>query len=317
MDKYTSAKIVAARPAFNMMKNFFGTDYADRQIISAEGTELELGSHTLKFISAPMVHWPEVMMSYDAKDKVLFSADAFGKFGANEPAWNKGAENGAFASDEDNDEEEEGWACEARRYYFGIVGKFGQQVQAVLKKVSALEVDVICPLHGPVLNEDLGYYINLYDKWSAYKPEDEGVTIAYTSVYGNTKMAALALHDMLKDKGVEHLEVFDLARDDMAEAVEAAFRYDRIVLATTTYNGDIFPFMKAFIDHLKDHNYCNRKVAFMENGTWAPMAAKKMREYMDGLKDMTFLETTVKITGSLNEASEAQLKALAEELVKK
>ena len=338
MDKYTDAKVVASKAAFNMMKNYFGTDYADRQVVVAEGAGLELGSHTLKFISAPMVHWPEVMMSYDEKDKVLFSADAFGKFGANKPAWMEGAESVAGNDDDEEDKERiltdssdaskpagshdfdkvvgSGWACEARRYYFGIVGKFGAQVQALLKKVSALDVTVICPLHGPVLNEDLGYYIDLYDKWSAYRPEDEGVTIAYTSVYGNTKMAALDLYEMLKDKGVEHIEIFDLARDDIAEAVEAAFRYDRIVLATTTYNGDIFPFMKSFIDHLKDHNYCSRKAAFIENGTWAPMAAKKMREYMDGLKDMTFLETSVKITGSLNETSRAQLSALAEELVK-
>ncbi len=296
MDKYTGAKIVSGKAAFNMMKNFFGTDYADRQVVVSEGSTLGLGSHELQFISAPMVHWPEVMMSYDAKDKVLFSADAFGKFGAN---------------DEDD---EEGWACEARRYYFGIVGKFGQQVQALLKKASLLDIAVICPLHGPVLNENLGYYLDLYDKWSAYKPEDSGVTIAYTSVYGNTKMAAMMLHDMLKDKGVEHIEIFDLARDDMAEAVEAAFRYDRIVLATTTYNGDIFPFMKNFIDHLKDHNYCNRKVALIENGAWAPMAVKKMKEYMEGMKDITFCDTVVKITGSLNEVSKSQISALVDEL---
>lgn len=296
MDKYTGAKIVSGKAAFNMMKNFFGTDYADRQVVVSEGSTLGLGSHELQFISAPMVHWPEVMMSYDTKDKVLFSADAFGKFGAGDA------------------EDEEGWACEARRYYFGIVGKFGQQVQALLKKASSLDIAVICPLHGPVLNEDLGYYLDLYDKWSAYKPEDSGVTIAYTSVYGNTKMAAMMLHDILKDKGVEHIEIFDLARDDMAEAVEAAFRYDRIVLATTTYNGDIFPFMKNFIDHLKDHNYCNRKVAFIENGAWAPMAAKKMKDHMEGMKDITFCDTAVKITGSLNDVSEAQIRRLADEL---
>ena len=296
MDKYTGAKIVSGKAAFNMMKNFFGTDYADRQVVVSEGSTLGLGSHELQFLSAPMVHWPEVMMSYDTRDKVLFSADAFGKFGA---------------TDEDD---EEGWACEARRYYFGIVGKFGQQVQALLKKASLLDIAVICPLHGPVLNENIGYYLNLYDKWSAYKPEDSGVTIAYTSVYGNTKMAAMMLHDMLKDKGVEHIEIFDLARDDMAEAVEAAFRYDRIVLATTTYNGDIFPFMKNFIDHLKDHNYCNRKVALIENGAWAPMAVKKMKEYMEGMKDITFCDTVVKITGSLNDVSEAQIRRLADEL---
>ncbi|MCR5603777.1 MAG: MBL fold metallo-hydrolase [Lachnospiraceae bacterium] len=296
MDKYTGAKIVSGKAAFNMMKNFFGTDYADRQVVVSEGSTFGLGSHELQFISAPMVHWPEVIMSYDTRDKVLFSADAFGKFGAN---------------DEDD---EEGWACEARRYYFGIVGKFGQQVQALLKKVSVLDISVICPLHGPVLNENLGYYLDLYDKWSAYNAEDSGVTIAYTSVYGNTKMAAMMLHDMLKDKGVEHIEIFDLARDDMAEAVEAAFRYDRIVLATTTYNGDIFPFMKNFIDHLKDHNYCGRKIALIENGAWAPMAVKKMKEYMEGMKDITFCDTVVKITGSLNEVSKSQISTLVDEL---
>ncbi|MCR5421405.1 MAG: MBL fold metallo-hydrolase [Lachnospiraceae bacterium] len=296
MDKYKDAQIVASKPAFNMMKNYFGTDYPDRQIVVTEGSEMKLGSHMLKFISAPMVHWPEVMMSYEVKEKVLFSADAFGKFGINK-------EN----SDED-------WEGEARRYYFGIVGKFGRQVQAVLKKAADLDISIICSLHGPVLRDKIDHYIDLYDKWSSYSPEEAGVTIAYTSVYGNTGSAVYELRDLLKSKGIDKIEVFDLASDDMSEAVEAAFRYDRIVLATTTYNGDIFPFMKTFIEHLKDHNYCKRKVALIENGTWAPVANKKMSEYLEGMNELSFCETKVRIMGSLNESVREQLISLADEL---
>lgn len=292
-EKYPEAKIVSSKQAFVMMKQFFGTDYADRQVVVAEKSTLELGRHTLNFIAAPMVHWPEVIMSYDSADKVLFSADGFGKFGA-------------LDVDED-------WACEARRYYFGIVGKYGAQVQAVLKKAAALDIAVICPLHGPVLSGDLGRYIGLYDTWSSYRPESEGVVIACASIYGNTCRAADMLAAKLADKGVK-VSVHDLARDDMAECVEDAFRYDRLVLASPTYNADVFPFMRTFIESLTERNYQKRKVAFIENGSWAPLAAKVMKSMFEKSKDITFAETTVTIRSAVNADSEAQIAALADEL---
>ena len=293
---YPEATVVSSAKAFAMMKNFFGTDYAERRIVVGEGDTLSLGVHTLAFVTAPMVHWPEVIVTYDVHDKVLFSADGFGKFGALDA--------------------EEDWACEARRYYIGIVGKYGPQVQALLKKAATLDIATICPLHGPVLTENLGYYINLYDIWSSYKVEDQGVVIAYTSVYGNTKAAALLLAEKLKEYGCPAVEVMDLARDDMAEAVENAFRYSTLVLATTTYNADIFPFMKTFIHHLTERNYQNRTVAFVENGTWAPMAAKVMKGMFEKSKNITFAENTVKILSALSEESRAQIDALAQELCK-
>ena len=292
-EKYPAAKIVSSKQAFVMMKQFFGTDYADRQVVVAEKSTLELGRHTLNFIAAPMVHWPEVVMSYDSADKVLFSADGFGKFGA-------------LDVDED-------WACEARRYYFGIVGKYGAQVQAVLKKAAALDIAVICPLHGPVLSGDLGRYIGLYDAWSSYRPVSEGVVIACASVYGNTRRAADMLAAKLADKGVK-VSVHDLARDDMAECVEDAFRYDRLVLASPTYNADVFPFMRTFIESLTERNYQKRKVAFIENGSWAPLAAKVMKSMFEKSKDITFAETTVTVRSAVNADSEAQIAALADEL---
>ncbi len=294
MNKYIDAKIVSSAKAFVMMKNFFGTDFAERQVVVGEGSTLSLGKHTLTFVTAPMVHWPEVIVTYDSTDKVLFAADGFGKFGALDV--------------------EEDWACEARRYYIGIVGKYGAQVQALLKKAAGLDIAVICPLHGPVLTENLGYYLNLYNIWSSYEPEEEGILIAYTSVYGNTKKAALALQEKLLAKGAKKVVVTDLARDDMAEAVEDAFRYSKLVLATTTYNADIFPFMREFINHLTERNYQKRTVAFIENGTWAPMATKVMKGMLEKSKDLTYTDATVKIMSALNAASEAQLEALAEEL---
>ena len=293
LEKYPQAVVVASARAFGMMKNFFGTDYADRRIVVGEGDTLSLGKHTLTFVTAPMVHWPEVIVTYDSYDKVLFSADGFGKFGA-------------------LDVEEE-WACEARRYYIGIVGKYGAQVQALLKKAAALDIQIIAPLHGPVLKENLGYYMNLYDIWSSYRVESEGVLIAYTSIYGNTKKAVELLAQKLEEKG-QKVVVADLARDDMAEAVEDAFRYGKLVLATTTYNGDIFPFMKEFIHHLTERSYQNRTVAFMENGSWAPVAAKIMKGMLENSKNLTFANTTVKIFSALNDDSRAQVEALAEEL---
>jgi flavorubredoxin len=293
---YPETTVVSSAKAFTMMQNFFGTDYADRRIVVGEGDTLSLGVHTLAFVTAPMVHWPEVIVTYDVHDKVLFSADGFGKFGALDA--------------------EEDWACEARRYYIGIVGKYGPQVQALLKKAATLDIATICPLHGPVLTENLGYYINLYDIWSSYKVEDEGVVIAYTSVYGNTKAAAQLLAEKLKEYGCPKVVVTDLARDDMAEAVEDAFRYSKLVLATTTYNADIFPFMKTFIHHLTERNYQNRTVAFVENGTWAPMAAKVMKGMFEKSKNITFAENTVKILSALSDDSRAQIDALAKELCK-
>ena len=288
------AKIVASQKAFAMMQNFFGTDFQDRRIAVGEGDTLSLGAHKLSFHTAPMVHWPEVIMTYDSTDKVLFSADAFGKFGA-------------LDADED-------WACEARRYYFGIVGKYGAQVQAVLRKLGALEVKKICPLHGPVLSENLGYYLRLYGIWSSYGVETEGILIAYTSVYGNTKKAVEMLADKLKEKGCPKVSVTDLARDDMAEAVEDAFRYGKVVLATTTYNADIFPFMRTFIDHLKERNFSNRTVALIENGSWAPQAAKVMKEMLSTCKNIKFTDATVHIKSALGEESKDQIMSLADEL---
>ena len=294
---YPEALIVASAPAFTMMKQFFGTDYADRRQIIKEGDSLSLGTHTLQFVAAPMVHWPEVMVTYDAHDKVLFSADGFGKFGA-------------LDADED-------WACEARRYYFGIVGKFGMQVQNLLKKAAALDIQIICPLHGPVLKENLEYYVNLYQTWSSYGVESEGIMIAYTSVYGHTRAAAELLAEKLTAKGCPKVVVADLAREDMAECVEDAFRYGKLVLATTTYNAEMFPFMREFIDELISHSYQNRTIALMENGTWAPMAAKAMRARLEGCKDITFAENAVQIRSALNEENVAQIEALAEELMSK
>ena len=294
---YPEAKIVATAKAFTMMKNFTGNDYADRAVVAKEGDALELGSHTLKFITAPMVHWPEVMMTYDAADRVLFSADAFGKFGALDA------------------EDEEGWACEARRYYFGIVGKYGAQVQAVLKKAAALDIGIICPLHGPVLDDNLGYYLDLYNTWSSYGTETEGVAVFYTSVYGHTKAAAELLAEKLQELGCPKVAVSDLARDDMAEAVEDAFRYGKIVLATTTYNADIFPFMKEFIHHLTERGYQNRLIGLIENGSWAPTAAKVMKGMLEGCKNTAFAQTEVKILSAMTEENKAQITELAKELL--
>ncbi len=294
MELYPEAKIVSSSKAFTMMKNFFGTDFADRRIVVGQGDTLELGEHTLNFVAAPMVHWPEVIVTYDSKDKVLFSADGFGKFGA-------------LDVDED-------WACEARRYYIGIVGKYGAQVQALLKKAAALDIQIICPLHGPVLTENLGYYLDLYNTWSSYGVESEGIMIAYTSVYGNTKKAVELLAEKLRIKGCPKVVVNDLAREDMAECVEDAFRYGRLVLATTTYNADIFPFMREFIEHLTERNFQNRTIGLIENGSWAPMAAKTMKKMLEGCKNLTFTDTTVKIMSALNDESSAQLESLAEEL---
>ncbi len=294
---YPNATIVSSKKAFAMMQNFFGTDFADRRLVVGEGDTLSLGDHVLTFVTAPMVHWPEVIVTYDATDKVLFSADGFGKFGA-------------LDADED-------WACEARRYYFGIVGKYGAQVQALLKKAATLDIRKICPLHGPVLTENLGYYLDLYNTWSSYAPESEGILIAYTSVYGNTKRAVLQLADKLREGGCPKVVVTDLARAAMAEAVEDAFQYSKLVLATTTYTAEIFPFMHTFINHLTERNYSNRTVAFIENGSWAPLAAKVMRGMFDsatGCKNLTFADNTVRILSALNDESKQQLSDLAAEL---
>ena len=294
---YPDAVVVGNAKTFTFMEQFYGKDPSMKKQIVKNGEKIELGSHVLNFVFAPMVHWPEVMMTYESTDKVLFSADGFGKFGANDV------------------EDPEGWACEARRYYFGIVGKHGLQTQKVLKAAAGLDIQIICPLHGPVLSEDLGYYIGLYDKWSSYTPEEPGVCIAYTSVYGHTKAAAEKLAEMLEAKG-QKVAISDLARDDMPEVVEDAFRYDRLVLATTTYNNGIFPFMHTFIEHLVEREYQNRTIAFVENGTWAPVAAKQMKAMFEKSKNITFAETTVTIKSALNEASEAALAQLAEELAK-
>jgi len=291
---YPEARIVSSAKAFQMMKNFFGTDFPERQIVVGEGSTLSLGKHVLTFVTAPMVHWPEVIVTYDSTDKVLFAADGFGKFGALDV--------------------EEDWADEARRYYIGIVGKYGPQVQALVKKAAGLDIQIICPLHGPVLTENLGYYLNLYNTWSSYEPEEEGIVIAYTSVYGNTKKAVQQLAEKLKAKGCPKVVVTDLARCDMAKAVEDAFRYSKLVLATTTYNADIFPFMKEFIHHLTDRNYQNRTIGLIENGSWAPLAAKVMKGMFGNSKNITFTDTTVKIMSALNDESAEQLEVLAEEL---
>ena len=297
MNRYPAMKIVGNAKTFAMTAQFFGSDYADRRVVVCEGDTLPLGTHTLQFVMAPMVHWPEVMVAYEQSEKVLFSADGFGKFGA-------------LDADED-------WACEARRYYFGIVGKFGMQVQNLLKKAAALDIRIICPLHGPVLTENLEYYVNLYQTWSSYGVESEGIMIAYTSVYGHTKAAAELLAEKLTEKGCPKVVVADLAREDKAECVEDAFRYGKLVLATTTYNAEMFPFMREFIDELISHNYQKRTIALMENGSWAPMAAKAMRARLEGCKDITYTENTVQIRSALTEENMAQIEALADELMAK
>ena len=294
LEKYPESTVVASAKAFNMMKQFFGYDYADRRIVVGEGATLELGKHILTFVTAPMVHWPEVIVTYDSCDKVLFSADGFGKFGALDT--------------------QEDWACEARRYYIGIVGKYGAQVQALLKKASKLDIGTICPLHGPVLTDNLDYYINLYDIWSSYRVESEGVVIAYCSIYGHTKAAVELLAKTLEEKGCPKVTVTDLARDDMAEAVEDAFRYGKLVLASPTYNADVFPYMSAFLHTLAEHNYQNRTIGLMENGTWAPTAAKVMKEMLSKCKNLTFTDTTVRILSALSQDSKAQIESLAQEL---
>lgn len=295
MEKYPTTTIVATAQAFRMMKQFFGEEYEGRRIVAAEKSTLSLGRHTLTFVTAPMVHWPEVMVTYDDIDKVLFSADAFGKFGALDV--------------------EEDWACEARRYYIGIVGKYGMQVQALLKKAAGLDIRKICPLHGPVLTEDLGYYLNLYNIWSSYGVESEGVMIAYTSVYGHTKAAAELLAQLLEEKGCPKVVLCDLARTDMAEAVEDAFRYGKLVLATTTYNMDIFPFMKQFIEHLTERSFQNRTIAIIENGSWAPAAARTIRKMLENSQNITYTETNVTIRSAMTEENKAELDKLADELL--
>ena len=293
--EFPNAVIVATDKAFTMMQKFFGVDFCERRVVVKEGDSLNLGKHILNFYTAPMVHWPEVMMSYDSTDKVLFSADAFGKFGALDAS--------------------EDWACEARRYYFGIVGKYGVQVQAVLKKLGELEINTICPLHGPILSENLGYYLDLYNTWSSYGVESEGVVICYTSVYGNTKKAAELLAQELEKSGCPKIALNDLARCDMAEAVEDAFRYGKIVLATTTYNSDIFPFMREFINELTERGYKNRKIGIIENGSWAPMAGKVIKKMLENSKDIVFTETTVTVHSAVKDENIAQIKTLAKEIL--
>lgn len=296
MNVYPEATIVSSAAAFRMMQNFFGTAFENRRLLVGENDELSLGKHTLKFIAAPMVHWPEVIMSYEVSEKILFSADGFGRFGS---------------TDEKDD-----WADESRRYYIGIVGKYGVQVQAVLKKAATLEISKICPLHGPALTKNIGEYVKLYDIWSSYAVETDGTVIAYASVYGNTEKAAKLLAEKLESKG-EKVEIYDLARTDVSEAVAAAFRYGKLVLASITYNTDVFPYMKEFINHLTERDFKNRTVAFIENGSWAPTAAKTMRTMLEKCKNLVFAETTVKITSALNESSETQIEKLADELVTK
>lgn len=296
MEKYPEAQIVTNAKALAMLPQFFTLDMSGRSIVVAEGEELVLGNHILTFVMAPMVHWPEVMVTYDKTEKVLFSADGFGKFGALDT--------------------EEDWACEARRYYINIVGKYGMQVQALLKKAAALDIRIICPLHGPILTEDLGYYIGKYQVWSSYEPEDKGVMIAYASIHGNTGNAARKLAETLKAKGVENVSVFDLARDDMAEAIEDAYRYDRMVLASATYDGGLFPCMESFLAHLKSKNFQKRTVGIIENGSWAPIAGKLMKASLADMKEITVLEPVVTIKSTLNKTSEAQLELLAQELAK-
>ena len=294
VETYPEAKVVGNAKTFQMIENFFGLDLADKQEVVTNNGTLSLGSHELTFVFAPMVHWPEVMVTYDSKDKILFSADGFGKFGALDA--------------------EEDWACEARRYYFGIVGKYGAQVQALLKKAATLDIEKICPLHGPILTENLGYYLDLYQTWSSYGVETEGVMIAYASVYGNTKKAAELLSEELKVNGCPRVVIADLAREDMAECIEDAFRHGKLVLATITYNGGVFPFMQTFIDGLKERNFQNRTVGIIENGSWAPVAAKNIKSMMEGCKNLTWAETTVTIKSGVKEETKAQIKALADEL---
>ena len=296
MEQYPEAVVVASAKAFSMMKNFFGKDYAERRMVVADGSILPLGKHELTFFTAMMVHWPEVIVTYDAKDKVLFSADAFGKFGALDV--------------------EDDWVSEARRYYIGIVGRYGQQVQSLLQKVASCDIKKICPLHGPVLSENLGYYMGLYQTWAAYEPEKSGVVIAYATIYGNTRKAAELLAEKLREKGCE-VVVHDLARCDMHKAVADAFCYDRLVLASSTYNADVFPFMKIFIQHLTERQFQNRKVGLIENGSWAPLSSRVMRKMLETSKNLTFADTTVKIFSAVKEENVAEIEALAEELVGK
>ena len=296
--KYPNMQLIGNAKTFQMLPQFFDEDFADRQVVVKEGDEISLGSHSLTFVMAPMVHWPEVMVAYEKTEKILFSADGFGKFGALDP------------------EDDEGWACEARRYYFNIVGKYGAQVQNLLKKASALDIQTICPLHGPVLKENLGYYLDLYNTWSSYEPEDEGVLVAYASIHGNTAKAAKQIADKLKAKGVEKMEVMDLSRDDMAEAVEAAFRYDKMVLACATYDGGLFPVMEDFLNHLKSKNFQKRKAALVENGSWAPLAAKKMRESLESMKNIEICENIVSIKSTVKEENVEQMDKMIDELLK-
>lgn len=296
--KYPNMQLIGNAKTFQMLPQFFDEDFADRQVVVKEGDEISLGSHSLTFVMAPMVHWPEVMVAYEKTEKILFSADGFGKFGALDS------------------EDDEGWACEARRYYFNIVGKYGAQVQNLLKKASALDIQTICPLHGPVLKENLGYYLDLYNTWSSYEPEDEGVLVAYASIHGNTAKAAKQIADKIKAKGVEKMEVMDLSRDDMAEAVEAAFRYDKMVLACATYDGGLFPVMEDFLNHLKSKNFQKRKVALVENGSWAPLAAKKMRESLESMKNIEICENIVSIKSTVKEENVEQMDKMIDELLK-
>lgn len=296
--KYPNMQLIGNSKTFQMLPQFFDEDFADRQVVVKEGDEISLGSHSLTFVMAPMVHWPEVMVAYEKTEKILFSADGFGKFGALDS------------------EDDEGWACEARRYYFNIVGKYGAQVQNLLKKASALDIQTICPLHGPVLKENLGYYLDLYNTWSSYEPEDEGVLVAYASIHGNTAKAAKQIADKLKAKGVEKMEVMDLSRDDMAEAVEAAFRYDKMVLACATYDGGLFPVMEDFLNHLKSKNFQKRKAALVENGSWAPLAAKKMRESLESMKNIEICENIVSIKSTVKEENVEQMDKMIDELLK-
>ena len=296
--KYPNMQLIGNAKTFQMLPQFFDEDFADRQVVVKEGDEISLGSHSLTFVMAPMVHWPEVMVAYEKTEKILFSADGFGKFGALDS------------------EDDEGWACEARRYYFNIVGKYGAQVQNLLKKASALDIQTICPLHGPVLKENLGYYLDLYNTWSSYEPEDEGVLVAYASIHGNTAKAAKQIADKLKAKGVEKMEVMDLSRDDMAEAVEAAFRYDKMVLACATYDGGLFPVMEDFLNHLKSKNFQKRKAALVENGSWAPLAAKKMRESLESMKNIEICENRVSIKSTVKKENVEQMDKMIDELLK-
>ena len=296
--KYPNMQLIGNAKTFQMLPQFFDEDFADRQVVVKEGDEISLGSHSLTFVMAPMVHWTEVMVAYEKTEKILFSADGFGKFGALDS------------------EDDEGWACEARRYYFNIVGKYGAQVQNLLKKASALDIQTICPLHGPVLKENLGYYLDLYNTWSSYEPEDEGVLVAYASIHGNTAKAAKQIADKLKAKGVEKMEVMDLSRDDMAEAVEAAFRYDKMVLACATYDGGLFPVMEDFLNHLKSKNFQKRKAALVENGSWAPLAAKKMRESLESMKNIEICENIVSIKSTVKEENVEQMDKMIDELLK-